>query len=58
MLYIKGGVINSQKNAGKNEGYKLLSDDFLRIGKEKDIRENQEYNEFDIIDDIDISDVL
>lgn len=58
MIYVKGGVIEIPKIAARNEGYKLLSDDFLRIGKEKEIRENQEYNEFDIIDDIDISVVL
>ncbi len=58
MIYIKGGVIEIPKIATRNEGYKLLSDDFLRIGKEKEIRENQEYNESDIIDDIDISVVL
>jgi hypothetical protein len=42
MMYVKGGVIDSPKIAASNEGYKLLSDDFLRIGKEKEIRENQE----------------
>jgi hypothetical protein len=39
MLYIKGGVMGDIKN--KNEGYKLLSEDFLRENKEKDKRKEK-----------------
>ena len=36
MLYIKGGVMGDTKN--KKEGFKLLSEDFLRENLEKDKR--------------------
>jgi hypothetical protein len=36
MLYIKGGAMGDIKN--KKEGYKLLSEDFLRQNLEKDKR--------------------
>ena len=40
MLYIKGGVMGDIKN--KNEGYKLLSEDFLRENKEN-LREKVDF---------------